>query len=119
MTMKIVRVCGPVAKVVREVADVINGPNVTAPKAIEGPGITFLITDEPLTFQLYAHEMQHVRQAAALEPKWIPQWGLVRVFREWIGWTRFYAEYAAEYARHGYWDNRFEVDARRSSGEES
>lgn len=116
--MKTVRVCGPVAKVVREVADYING-DATAPKAISGPGVLFLVTEEPLTIQLMKHEQQHEQQAHDREPKWIPKWGPLRKLREWMGWSRFYVEYAEEYRLHGYWDNRFEKEARIASGEES
>lgn len=116
--MKAVRVCGPVAEVVREVADYINGSDVSAPKAIAGPGVLFIVTDEPLTMQLLRHEQHHEKQAATLEPRWIPKWGPLGTLRGWIGWKRFYAAYAVEYARVGYWANHFEVEARKAAGEE-
>lgn len=114
----VVRICGPVAKVVREVADYLNGPEASVPKAIEGPDVTFLITDEPLDATLAMHEMQHSRQAERLEPRWIPDVGPLSWLRETIGWSRFYAAYAVEYARVGYWDNKYEREARLASGEE-
>lgn len=116
--MTSVRVCGPVAKVVRQVADVINGP-AGPPTAISGPGVLFLITDEPMSAQLMKHEQQHTAQAESFEPTWIPRWWGLRSVRAAIGWARFYEAYGVEYAKHGYWDNKYEREARIVAGEET
>lgn len=111
-----VRVCGPIAKVVREIADQINGPNVTAPKIIMIAGTAFLITNEPLSPMNEKHEQQHIIQAQDLEPRLIPKWGPLGRLRTWWGWKRFYSSYSLEHALHGYWNNPYEVEAREVAG---
>lgn len=115
--MKIVRCCGAAAKCISEIADALNG-SATAPKAIMVMGTMFAITSDAPDPQLIRHELEHVYTAAEMEPWFIPKLGPLRKLREWWGWKRFYSLYSLFNAKHGYWENPFEVRARIASGEE-
>jgi len=63
-------------------------------------GDVILYADARLIPLLHAHEMVHVRQGRAWGPLFLPAYGLESLYQ----WRR---------TGHGYWDNRFEVAARR------
>ncbi len=113
--MKTVRVCGPAGKAIRELIDAING-QAGAPKATTIGDTVFLWTDEEPSAQLIRHEAEHIRQAQRLEPAWMKWWPWAKTR---AGWARFWLAYGAEHRKHGYWDNRFEREARIAAGEES
>lgn len=60
------------------------------------PGVIFLRRNVPPTVELIAHELVHVDQLARL------------------GLVRYWFTYLWLLARHGYWDNELEREARRA-----
>jgi len=74
----------------------LAGSNVEA--FTVGYTIVFLVDDPPM--DLVVHEMIHVEQAKRM------------------GRLRFWASYLWETLRHGYRNNKYEVEARRHAGQE-
>ena len=104
-----VRVCKPVARLVRAIADQTTG---APPEAITLGTFVFLFGDpqgEELE-RLRRHEAVHVEQQARMAPRWA-RW-LPKSARVYLGAPRFYLAYADEYDDVGYERNRFEVEAR-------
>ncbi len=70
-------------------------------------GDVVLYADRGLIPLLHTHEMRHVEQGRAWGPLFLPAYVLESAY-QWLRTGR------------GYWDNRFEADARRAShGEEN
>lgn len=110
--MRTVSVCGPAAKLIPELIDAYNG-EPTAPKAITVGDIVFFF-GEP-TPQLVKHEAKHILQAKDMQPAWLRWWPWAQ---QRAGWIKFWWAYGKEHEKNGYWNNRFEVEARQYSGEE-
>lgn len=98
--------CAVAAKVI----DAVNGDG-PAPAAITLGG-TILIFGTAASPELIRHEETHVDQAAACCPRWL-RW-LPRRSRAWVGAPAFWRRYVAAHLAHGYADNPYEVEARRS-----
>ena len=75
---------------------------------------TFYLIPAPIPRDLERHEFEHVMQAIRAQPEWWPWW----LGRRYVGVLIFWVTYLAEYARHGYNDNRFERRARIAAGQE-
>ena len=104
-----VRVCKPLGRIVREIADKMTGE---PPDAITLGNVIFLFTrPEGAEYaRLQRHEAAHTDQQAAFAPRWA-RW-LPKRARAWLGAPAFIVAYYNEYARVGYSDSRYEVEAR-------
>lgn len=65
---------------------------------------------------LVVHELEHQNQCGRCMPKgqWIWNWYRTASL---IGLLRFMVRYNLEYLRHGYYNNRYEVEARKVAGQ--
>jgi hypothetical protein len=113
--LKTVQVCGAAAKIIPQLIDRINGP-AGEPKAVTVGDTIFVFTSEAPSPQLIRHEQEHVAQAERMSPRWLRWWPWLATR---MGWARFWVAYGDEHRRVGYWDNKFEHEARVASGEEA
>ena len=110
--MNIVYVCAPAAKLIPELADALYDGH--APEAVTVGDTVFVFIPDP-TDRLLRHEEEHVRQAERMQPRWLKWWPWAA---KRAGWLRFWKAYGEEYLERGYWDNCYEVEARRAAGQE-
>lgn len=99
--------CRQLAKVIPQVADVLNGTG-PRPSAITLGG-TEIYFEKPGP-KVERHERQHVIQAARCCPLflcWLP----LRA-RAWAGAVRYWKKYIKFHTEYGYTNNPFEVEAR-------
>lgn len=100
-----------IARLIRRVTRPLYGGEVDA---ITVGHTTFYLIQQPIPLDLERHEFEHVLQAIRRQPHWWPWW----LGRRYVGVLIHMAAYALEYLRHGYWNNRFEREARIAAGQE-
>jgi hypothetical protein len=108
--MRVVRICKPAAPLVREIARRVNRADIDA---ITIADTVFLMEPAPVgddLARLMRHERVHVEQNARQAPWWA-RW-MPLSWRARLGAPKQSVLYVAEWMEKGYWNNKYEEEAR-------
>jgi hypothetical protein len=97
-------VCQPLAVVIQDIAERVNGGII--PGAITIADTTVYLNGIP-SEKTRRHEAKHREQWKRFRPWWMP----LNPWRDRIAYARFLKAYTAEHKAHGYEFNKFEIEA--------